>query len=685
MITLVTWAPFLALVLIYGISFMILGYKRGSIRASASVVMTIVSAVIAVVIAKLVSVPLGKFISGKVLEMLTESNPELADMGRMNALAEGLAGALVAVVAFIPIFLIVAVIIKPIVSAIMKTVSKKSANIFDSIGGLTISLVDAIIFAFILTLPLYGTAALVGDVMDSTEVLVEKEMDKDGAVVNSAPLDIINEVTSAPIVSLAGSPPFSKVYDVLLTFKFEGDMVNLPKVVRSVSSLAEDIMVFADSSNKYENKDAILSLLNKTETFLLENEFVTDVACGFLSDKIPPLKLGDMEFKLTEYYSAIADGELLREDLPAFVDLLEAILESGMMEALEGEGFDMSLVDAEMISEAFGNTFNNSPAIAIFKTKVLKEVVTIFVDDLLDNEQSDVETLTKLRDSITELPEAPLNAVDAKKEGEALYMFLSGVLTGVNDSKHAGKAIGMLIEGMARHPLIDTDEVMDTAQAFLSKSGLPSTGKLADNIRAKLNESVSQPVGKGTFPDFCDAAFTTATTLGNIANGEGGTEGFKTLITSSPEVLETVKDSVSTDLLEEIGMGENSEKVNDVINSVFDAMIEVDLTEEEAEKEAEALNEIMEMVSDVTSSETITEEAVRERADELIETVANSVVVEKTLENLTNGEVSDPTGLFSELDEETKTEISDKIDSYIAENGDNATLEALKLFMGLMK
>ena len=683
MITLISWAPFLFFAVICGIIFMILGFKRGSVRAAVSVVMTIVSSVISIVIAKIASVPLGKLIVDKVIHAITEGDTGILETARINALAEGLSGALVALIIYIPIFFLVSVIIKPIVSAIMKAVSPESENVFDRLGGMTIALVDALLFAFLITIPIYGTVAVCDEVYDAAEVILEKNLNKDNAVTNTEVFEIIDEFTDTPLVSLASTPPFSTAYNVLLTFKFEKASVCLPKTVLKVTDLAKDLFKFADSQNKYENKDAMLSLINKTEAFLLENEFVTDTVCGLLSEKIPNLKLGDMNFKLTEYYSAIADGELLREDIPAFVDLLEAILKSGMMEALEKDGFDLALVDAEMISEAFGKTFNNSPAIAAFKTRVVKTVVSTFIDDIIDQESDETGALAKFRDSIMSLPESPLNVIDAKKEGEALYMFLSGVLTGVNDSKHAGKAIGMIIEGMARHPMIDTDEVIDTAQSFLSKSGIPSTERLAGNIKAKLNESVSKPVGQGTFPDFCDAAFTTATTLGNIANGEAGTEGFKNLITSAPEVLETVKDSVSTELLEEIGMGESSEKVSNVIDSVFDAMIDVELTEEEVEKEAEALNEIMSMVSDVTSSETVTEEAVRERADELIETVANSVVVEKTLENLTEGNVSDPTGLFSELDNETKNEIADKIDSYISQNGENATLEALKLFMGL--
>jgi hypothetical protein len=684
MITLITWAPFLLVAILCGAFFMVLGYKRGSLRAAVSVIMTVVSSVIAIVIAKLVAIPVGKLIADKVVDVLTESSPEIADLGRTHVLAEGIAGAASALVLYIPIFIIVCAIIKPIVSAIMSMVYAKAANVCDSLGGMTIALIDTLLLAFLITLPLYGTVAIVGEVSETAEIYIEKEAEKaDGMVTNGATMDIVRKVTDAPIVTIASNPPFSTAYDVLLTFKFEGSNVNLSKSIRTVASLAKEISDLSSLPNKYENKDAIISLLNKTEDFLLENEFVTDVACSFLSDKIPAVRFGDMEFELVEYYSAIADGELLREDLPAFVDLLEAILKSGMMEALEGEGFDMTVVDAEMVSGAFGKTFNNSPAIAAFKTKIVKEAVSIFVDDLLESGEENNEAIIKLKDTVMNLPESPLSVTDATKEGEALYMFMSGILTGINDGKHAGKAIGMLIEGMARHPQINTDELIETAKALLSRNGLPATDKLTENIRAKLNESVDQPVGKGTFPDFCDAAFTTATTLSSVVNGEGGAEGFKTLITSSPEALETVKNTVTTELLNEIGMSEQSEKVTDIITSVFDAMIEADLSEEEAEKEAEALNQIMSLVSDVTNSETVTDEAVKERADALIEACAGSVVVEKTLTNLTEGGKTDPMGIFSDLGSEAKSEIKNKIDSYISENGESSTLSALKLFIGI--
>ena len=336
-----------------------------------------------------------------------------------------------------------------------------------------------------------------------------------------------------------------------------------------------------------------------------------------------------------------------------------------------------------MISGAFGRTLNNSPAIATFKAKIVKEAVKLFTDDLIDSSEGASDAIIRLRDTVMALPETPLDDTDVEKEGEALYMLMSGILTGANDSKHAGKAIGMLVEGLARHPQISTDDIAETAKALLSNSGLPITDKLVEDIVEKLNASISKPVGEGTFPDFCDATYTTAITLSGIANGEEGTEGFKTLITSPPEVLESVKDTVTSDLLTELGIEESGSKVISVIDSVFDAMIEADLSKEEAEKEAEALNQIIAVVSDVSSFENMTEEGLEERAEALIDVCANSIVVEKTLQNLTEGGTSDPTGLFSDLGSEAKNEIENKIDEYISENGESAALSALMLFMGI--
>ena len=119
--------------------------------------------------------------------------------------------------------------------------------------------------------------------------------------------------------------------------------------------------------------------------------------------------------------------------------------------------------------------------------------------------------------------------------------------------------------------------------------------------------------------------------------------------------------------------------------SVFDAIIEADLSDEEAQKEAEALNQIITVVSDVGSLGSMTEEALEERTEALIDACANSVVVEKTLQNLTEGGKSDPTGLFSGLNSGVKNEIESKIDEYISENGESAGLSALKLFVGINK
>lgn len=666
---LIVWAPFLLVALICGIIFGILGYKRGSARAGISVGVTVISSVVAIAVSKLVSMLAAGLVSPYLVNFLSERAPEGLEAAQMVSMATGLANGVCSVVLYIPVFLIVACILKPVVSSITKKLPAPK-SVGNRLGGLSISLVDALIYSFLLLIPVYGTLALADNVLETAYVLSE---DAKGGWDGQGTIGMVREIVSTPIVDLADLPPFSTAYDSLLTFKVEGSRVNLGSTVRSSCGLLRDVVRFSRGGDM-SDKEALISILTKTERFLVKNEFITDFACTYGYGMLPKLNVpGVGKVEISEYYPAISDSEMLREDIPALVGLMRAMVESGMLDALQSKDFDMSKVDSEMMSEAFGETFNHSPSIAALKSRVVKALVSELTKELGEDDPA----IKELTDAISSIPEAPLKGDAAKKEGEALYMIMSGMLT-ASDKDHSGKAVGLMIEGLARHPSVGVDKVANAADSLLSESGMSGASTLTQSIKDKLNDSVNKPVNESTFPDFCDTAVNTAAALGDIASGENGEESLKNLISSSPEALESVRDVLSDELLKEMGVGEESEKITDVVDAIFDSIIEAELTDEQAEREAAALNELLAIVTSDKTGDTV-----RERADELIGVCADSVLINKTLDSLTASGKSDPMGLFGSLTSEAKVEIGDKIDGYVAENGANETLEDLKLFIGV--
>lgn len=675
MITLIAWAPFLLLALIFGICFTVRGAKKGAARAAIALAATALSALASVFLAKLIAIPVGNSLTPVIYDMMGDGASELgaAAMAKMDSMIIGMAGAVASLVFFIPVIIIVSVILKVVASVITTKLMPEPKHIANKIGGAAIGFVDAILLALLILLPVYGTLSLVKDFKPVISTLEETD----------EVVEYLDAATSPFIVDVAGVPPFESAYDYLLSFKVEGSTVSLSAVARDASETYLEIMAIGDLKN-LDGKDAI-EVLDTIEMLIIENGFITDFACAFLSEELPPIDIpGVGKIKLNEYYPALNDPDRLREDLVAFIDLGKTMVESGFADALNDKAHDMSAVDAEAVSAAFGSTLNNSEALSTFKSKLIKDVVKSLSDDIINEGKDTTGAVQSLRDSILAIPDGPLSEADAKKEGEAIYLLITGALTASSNESNAGLGLGLMLEGLGRHPMIGVDKIVDAAGTIVTESGIPVNDKLVDNIKNKLNESVEKPLGESKFPEFCDTAFDTVDAIGGITEGKTDSESLKELVSADAEVLEMVKDSVSTELMEEIGMTkEQSEAMQTVVDSVFDAIIEVGCDEEKAEKEAEAIGSVLEIVTKASDAPEEAEKVFEEKAEELIDVVANSEIVEKALNTLTENGEQDPLDLFGELDEDVKNDISDKIDSYVGENGESAALEALKNFINL--
>ena len=70
---------------------------------------------------------------------------------------------------------------------------------------------------------------------------------------------------------------------------------------------------------------------------------------------------------------------------------------------------------------------------------------------------------------------------EAKKEGEAFYLLITGIVAS-SDDKTQAMGLGMMIEGLARHPRVGVETVMDAAGAIMESSGL----EMSDSLLGKM-------------------------------------------------------------------------------------------------------------------------------------------------------------------------------------------------------
>lgn len=683
-ISLIVWLPFLFFAILFGVIFCLFGYKRGAARAGISIGSTIIACILSILVAKLVAGGLAGVFAPMLKDGLISSGIE-GGAQEVASLATSLASAVASVLLYIPIFAILVSIIKPVVSVIFKRVIPKPKHVANKIGGLSISLIDAFLLTMLILLPIYGTLGVTGDVVD---VFADK---------NDESIRAVSAATDPFVVDVANVPPFSTAYDILMSCNIGGTNVSVSGTIRDTADVVRHAKNISNTKNGDFNEKEVLALLDSTEELLTDNPFITDFVCDFLGGNLPSVKVpGIGKIKPNEYYPALSDSKQFRKDLPAFFDLSEAMVKSGMVEALVNKDNDMSQVDAKMISKAFGNTLNHSNAIATFKSNLLKNVVDTFSKDIIEKGNDTDGSVKALCDALSAVPSEPMSKDDAIKEGESFYLLISGLISSSN-KKTSAMGVGMMLEGLARHPMVGVDKVINAAEAIVESSGNDVSDALLVKLKENLRLAVDKPVGENFFGKYSSASFAAIDAFGSIASGDSedseenkssSNESMKELITSDKEALGAVKDTISSELVKDMGIDdEDADAYKGVIDATLDSIIETDCPPEDVDKEAAALGNVFEAVTEVTESPENTDDVVKEYATEIIDECLESKIVSGMIQRLASKGKPDPLGLFKNLTDDAKVTVGETIDEYISEaetEEDVAVLEAFKIFVGVI-
>lgn len=278
MIDLILWVPFALIVLIAGIIFCINGYRKGLWRALLSLTATAVSAVISVLVTPLIAKPMSRSLAPMIAEMnlLGTENPDPALTEMVNELALGVAQSVVALVLFGAVFFILTIILKVVCAKV-----KKDALLTEQKGlrfaGLGVRLLDTVLYALILLMPLYGTLSAyvpaAAEVMNSS--FIEDEESKELA----ASMDYLS---GHLLVQAEGVVPLSTAYNSLSEFIYgETDTkVNLPEMMDTVETVVEHYNAADGSLSTMLESDLdaeIGSLLNDQELMVMVKEYLIDM------------------------------------------------------------------------------------------------------------------------------------------------------------------------------------------------------------------------------------------------------------------------------------------------------------------------------------------------------------------------------------------------------------------------
>ena len=223
------WIPFGIVVAIAGAIFLMSGYKRGLWRALISTGATVVATVVSMLLAKLLANPL----SSAVLNVL----PEMDSDGGITAellttLVKGVVGVVLSLALFSLFLLIFSIVLKCVTNRIQNdklNVDKKSLRW----AGLGVRVIDTVLFALLLLLPLYGTIATY---MPTVQVVMQMQEKPD-----SETQAYIDAVASHPVVQMSGSGPAEWVYTGLSEVQMQEGSVNIADMAQTVDGLVKRV------------------------------------------------------------------------------------------------------------------------------------------------------------------------------------------------------------------------------------------------------------------------------------------------------------------------------------------------------------------------------------------------------------------------------------------------------------
>lgn len=486
-INLSLWIPFLVLVLILGIIFCIGGYKKGIWHALISLGATVLSAGLSVLLAGWIAPLLNKMFSSGIA-VLTSSVTESLDNAALAQMAGTMIGGLVGSVIALMLFAVLFAVFTIVLKLLFRLIRHEALNVEKTplkIAGLGIRALDAVLFSFVILIPLYGTINVYAPVA--------------GKVLKGEEYSEINEcVTSAEehlLVVAADFAPFSLMYRELASVDLGSGKVDLVAVADQAGTALDYVGTLQDKPLTELGKED-LGMIEYMRDEMVDSELF-DAMAGQMVDQIKEQPgMGELvdSLGLTE--------ENLGENVSAFLDLAHFAVENEMSEVLSGGQLDLNQAATAGLQNELGKMVNSTAQMVNLREYVINEGV----NSLFGGEsEKNAELLSELLKNVNS---APLTGQeDIAKEGEAILLMVSA-----SESENLGMAD--VVEALARHPMIGTEAVVEFLEqsedtVFATHPVLSDEAVFSD-LMDKLAECAEGDLTGTRFSDYCREAIEAA-------------------------------------------------------------------------------------------------------------------------------------------------------------------------------
>lgn len=375
------WVPFAIVLFIAAIIFCISGYKRGIWRALISLGITMVSALISVLISKLIA----GVLSGGVYTSLSAMLPEEAlEVGFVVTLVQAMVQAIVAILLFSAIFFVLTLIFK-IVGNVVKQDALRVENKGMKWAGLGVRAVDAVLYTFLLLLPLYGT---LGAYMPTAQTLIKMDGEE-----NQEMMLYLSAVTDHPLVAASNDTPIGMVYGQLASVKTKGADISIPEVVDAMETTMTKFEALSKAPEE-QFDEACLDLVKHLKENVVEADWCYDLmkeTSVLLKNEIASnmQNASPEEVKSMETVVGILDmsKEEFSENGVVVLDFVEYALQTDLMTKFD-EGNVEAIQTDEFYKEAA--TFLNATELT---SEIKKYCISELVSSLVDNNEEAVSQI----------------------------------------------------------------------------------------------------------------------------------------------------------------------------------------------------------------------------------------------------------------------------------------------------
>ncbi|MBO5213948.1 MAG: hypothetical protein J6B86_04180 [Clostridia bacterium] len=326
-ISVLLYVPFVLAAIITGIIYCIKGYKQGLYRALISLGVTFLSVGLSLLLSRLLSLALSGLVAKLVPRDLFGEMGSLRDI--LVSLLSGLVQSGVAILLF-GLFLLIFLIVLKIVWNHIKKDALLPKNNGMKWGGLGVRLVDTVIVAFLLLVPLYGTLATYVPPVESVIKITEGS--------DSAAAEYLSAVSENGMVSLYKGGPSTWIQGGLGTVKIGDVSVNLKDVIDVSGTAVEKFSNLSTCKDRKELMAAISDISKFLRDDVVEEEWFYSVMSEAKNALLPALDT------LSEEEKVIMEQVLKVFDLPqeqfatsgvAILDFVSYAVDSGAADFLE--------------------------------------------------------------------------------------------------------------------------------------------------------------------------------------------------------------------------------------------------------------------------------------------------------------------------------------------------------------